>query len=230
MAVINDPNIASQVQQVGMGTGTTWVPAHVTPGPLPVGTGGAYRLSMTSGTMAAALGANSEIFQFRYVTSNSRVCLVHGVSISAGANLAATATALTSFRMTVARSWTAAGSGGTRATLTTNNQKLRTAHATTEVSDAGISTTAALTAGTKTLDSQDVGSLALGIGTGAITGAVNLQLAPKTNLMGNFAGSLAFPLVLANQEGFVIRISSAFPATMTWNFSVDVAWSEVTSF
>lgn len=213
-----------------MGAGTTWSPQHVTSGPLPPGSGGAYRLSMVSGTLGAAIAANSELFQFRYVTAASRVCLVHGISVSAGANVAATAAAILSLRATVARAWTAAGTGGTRATLTTNNQKLRTSHATSEVNDAGMATTAALGAGTKTLDAQDIGGIAYGVGTGAITVSIPIILVPKTNLMGDFAGSLAFPLVLANQEGFVIRTGIINPATMTWNLTVDVAWSEVQSF
>jgi hypothetical protein len=231
MAVINDPNIAANVQRVGMGSGMVWTPGHAVSGPLPVGAGGGYRLSMQSGTMAVSLGANAEIFQFRYVTGASRVCLVHGISLSAGPNVAATAAVLAAFRATIARAWTVAGSGGTRATLTGNNQKLRTGHATSEVSDAGISTTAALTAGTKTLDAQDIGSVAFGIGTGAITTGVGLQWVPKTSLMGEFLGGLAWPLALANQEGFVIRIgANAFPAGATWTFGVDVAWSEVDGF
>lgn len=231
MAVINDPNLAANIERVGMGAGMIWTPGHVASGPLPAGAGGGYRLSGQSGTMAAALAANSEIFQFRYVTAASRVALIHGISISAGANLAATAAALAALRATIARAWTAAGSSGTRFVLTGNNQKLRTTHATSEVSDAGIATTAALTAGTKTLDSQDIGSVAFGIGTGAITTSVPLVLVPKTNLMGDFLGGLAFPIVLANQEGFVIRSgANAFPATLTWSFAVDVAWSEVDGF
>lgn len=230
MATINDPNIAANIAQVGMGAGTVWTPQHVTSGPVPVGTGGAYRISMVSGTLAAAIAANSELFQFRFVTSASRVCLIHGISVSAGANVAATAAAILSLRATIARAWTAAGSGGTRATMTTNNAKLRTAHATSEVNDIGMATTGALTAGTKTLDAQDIGGVAYGVGTGAITTSVPLNLVPKTNLLGDFAGSLAFPLVLANQEGFVIRTGIVQPATMTWNLVVDVAWSEVQSF
>lgn len=230
MATINDPNIAANVAQVGMGAGSQWSPQHVTPGPLPPGTGGGYRLSMVSGTLAAAIAANSELFQFRYVTGAARVCLVHGISVSAGANVAATAAALLSLRATIARAWTGDGTGGTAATLTGNMQKLRTAFATSEVLSARMATTAALGAGTKTLDTQDIGGVAYGVGTGAITAAVNLTLVPKTNLLGDFAGSLAFPLVLANQEGFVIRTSIIQPATMTWNLTVDVAWSEVQSF
>lgn len=231
MAVINDPNVAADIAGVAMNSSTVWRPLHVTTGPLSVGTGGGYRLSMQSGTMAVSLGANSEIFQFRYVTAASRVCLVHGISISAGSNVAATTAVLAAFRATIARGWTVAGTGGTRASLTTNNQKLRTSFATSEVSDAGISSTGALTAGTKTLDAQDIGSVAFGIGTGAITAGPSLILCPKTNLMGDFVGGLAFPIVLGNQEGFVIRTgANAFPAGMTWTFGVDVAWSEVQAF
>jgi hypothetical protein len=228
MAVINDPNTAANIAAVGA---KAFSPFHTLAGPFPIGAGGGYRVSAQSGTMAAALAANAEIFQFRFVTAASRVALIHGISISAGANVAASAAALVAFRVSVARGWTAAGSGGTRLTLTGNNQKLRTIHATSEVSDAGIATTAGLTAGTKTFDAQDVGSVAFGIGTGAITVQVPLVLIPKTNLMGDFAGSLAFPIVLANQEGFAIRSGvNAFPAAMTWNFAVDVAWSEVDAF
>lgn len=230
MAVINDPNIASQVAQVGMGSGTVWTPQHVTSGPLTPGTGGGYRVSMTSGTIAAALAANSELFQFRYVTGAARKCLVHGISVSAAMNVAATAAALLSLRATVARSWTVAGSGGTRATMTGNNQKLSTQHATSEVSDIGMATTGALTAGTKTLDSQDIGGVSYGILTGAITVATSGIILPQTNLLGDFAGSLAYPLILANNEGFVIRTGIIGPAAMTWALTVNVAWSEVQGF
>lgn len=236
MAVINDPGLAANVLQVGMGAGTIWTPAHVASGPLQVGTGGAYRLSMQAGTMAASLGANSEIFQFRYVTAASRKCLVHGISISVTVlTLPAVSTTVLAgpftFRATHARAWTAAGTGGTRAVLTTNQAKMRTSHATSEVNDAGICTTAALTAGTKTLDTQDIGSVtgSLGVLTAVGTWASGI-IVPKTNLLGEYLGGLAFPAVYDNQEGFVVRIGAAFPATMTWTYTVDVAWSEVQSF
>lgn len=230
MAVINDPNTAANIQRVGMGSSYAWMPANVVSGPLPVGSGGAYRLSMVSGTIGAALAANSELFQFRYVTAASRVCLVHGISVSAAMNVAATAAALLSLRATVARAWTAAGSGGTRATMTTNNAKLRTSFATSEVNDIGMSTTAALTAGTKTLDAQDIGGVSYSALTGAITVATQGNLCPKTNLLGEFVGGMVWPLTLANQEGFVVRSGIIGPATMTWALTVDVAWSEVDGF
>lgn len=204
-------------------------PLHTSRFPVSMGAGGYYRVGAVSGTMAAALAANSEIFQFRYVTAASRIALVYKISLSAGANVAATAAALISFRATVARAWTAAGTGGTRLTLTTNNAKLRTSYATSEVNDAGISTTAALTAGTKTLDATDIGQVSQGIGTGAITVSVPLNILPLTNLF-DADDEGQHPIVLANQEGFIIRSGIIFPATMTWAFSVNVLWGEVPAF
>ena len=205
-------------------------PLHTARYPISIGAGGGYKIGANSGTMAAALAAGSEIFQFRYVTSQDRLALVYKVSISAGANVAATAAALIAFRLTAARAWTAAGSGGTRIVLTGNNAKLRTAVATSEVNDAGISTTAALTAGTKTLDTTDLATVAQGIGTGAITTGVALPIIPKYSLL-DADGEGQFPLVLDNQEGFVIRTgANNFPATMTWHFGIEVLWLEVPFF
>lgn len=203
---------------------------HIVNMPIAHGAGGWFRVGATSGTMAAGLAANAEIFQFRYVTAASRIALVHSVGLSAGANVAASAAALVAFRMTVARAWTAAGSGGTRLTLTGDNCNLRTSHAASEVSDAGIATTGALTAGTKTLDTTDLGAISQGIGTGAITVSVPLVVLDPTYLF-NAPTDGGFPLVLAHQEGFVLRVgANAFPAGLTWSFSVSVCWAEVPAF
>lgn len=205
-------------------------PLHMARFPVPYGAGGYFRIGMVSGTIAAALAANAEVFQFRYVTAASRVCLVTKVEISAGINVAATAAALLALRMTAARAWTAAGSGGTRATLTGDNCNLRSSMATSEVSDAGISTTAALTAGTKTLDTSDLGVVAFGLLTGAITVQVPGIILPPTKLFDS-DGEGQHPLVLANQEGFVIRNgANAWPAAATWNLGVNVYWAEVPAF
>lgn len=206
-------------------------PLHTVRMPLSYGAGGVYRIGTTSTTMAAALAANSEIFQFRYVTAASRLCLVQKVSISCGANVAASAAAITSLRMTAARSWTANGTGGAASTLTTNNCKLRTSMATTEVAEIRTATTTALGAGTKTLDASDIGQVAIGIGTGAITVSVPLNLLGSGDgVLFDADGEGQHPLVCANQEGFVIRSGVIFPAGLTWNFAVNVLWAEVPAF
>lgn len=204
------------------------VALHTLRHPQPYGALGFYRLGASSGVMAAALAANAEMFQFRYAGAN--LCLVYKVSISAGAQLAATAAVAVSIAMTACRGWTAAGTGGTRLLPTGNSNKLRTSMGTTAINDAGISTTAGLTAGTKTPDGFNMAEQAIGIGTGAITTSVGLPLLARTALF-DADGEGQHPLVLANQEGFIIRNGTiVWPATMTWKFSVEVLWAEVTAF
>lgn len=209
--------------------GTTFRSQRVTARPIEYGAGGVYGISAQSGVMAVSLAANSEIFQWRYGTAASRVAAVYYVSISAGANVAAGSAVLEAFRMTAARAWTGAGSGGTPITLTGNNGKLRTSMATSEVSDSRIASTGALTAGTKVLDAQDMGSVAFGTGTGAITVATSLVLCPKVPLFDATEES-CMPYICANQEGFIVRIGALMPAGMTWNFSIDMKWAEVAAF
>ena len=211
--------------------GTTFRAIRITARPINYGSLGMYRLGMQSGTMAAALAANAEMFQFRWADATN-LGLVYKVSLSAGANVAATAAALGTFCMAAARAWSAAGSGGLRAVLTGNISKLRTSMGTSLVNDAGISTTAGLTAGTKTIDhaTSNMGSVSFGIGTGAITTALNLTFLEQTPLF-DADGEGMHPLVLAQNEGFIIRNGTViFPATMTWVFSVNCLWAEASAF
>jgi hypothetical protein len=212
-----------------MGSGMIWTPQHTVPGPLPVGAGGAYRISMTSGTIAASLAANSQLFQFKYATAAARVALVYGITVSAAEIVSQAVSTITNLqlRATAVRTY-ALGGGGTTATMTGNNQKLRTSHATSEAV-INMATTGALTAAT-TLDAQDFGAITVAYQTGAAVADSPRILIPQTNLLGEFAGGLGFPLVLANNEGFVIRSGLVFPATMTWNLVVNVLWSEVDAF
>ena len=211
--------------------GTTYRALRVTSRPLNYGSLGAYKLGMSSGTMAVSLGANAEIYQFRW-PDVTNLSVVHRVNISAGANVAATAAALLSFNLAIARGWTVAGTGGTRAVLTGNINKLRTSMGTSLVNDAGISTTAGLTAGTKTIDhaTSNLASVSFGIGTGAITTSNNLTFLPTVELM-NVDSPSDHPIVLAQNEGFIIRNGTvAFPAGMTWTFSVNTSWIEAAAF
>lgn len=211
--------------------GTTFRAIRVTARPVNYGSLGMYRLGMHTGTMAAALAANAEIFQWRWADATN-LGLVYKVSMSAGAQLASTAAVAFSFNMAVARSWSAAGSGGLRAVLTGNISKLRTNMGTSLVSDAGISTTAGLTAGTKTIDhaTSNLSTVASGIGTGAITTAIAIPLLPLT-IMFDADGEGQMPLVCAQNEGFIIRNSPvAFPATMTWVGAVNCLWAEAAAF
>lgn len=208
--------------------GTTFRALRVTGRPIDYGAFGFYRLGMISTTMAAALAANSEIFQFRWPDA-TRLAVVQRISFSAGANVAATAAAITAIRAAIARAWTVNGTGGTLATLTGNNQKLRTSMGTSLAGEVRCATTTGLGAGTKTIDAQDIAAVALGIGTGAITTAVALTLIPYIQLL-DINALADHPIILAQNEGWILRSEIIFPAAMTWKFAVDTSWAEVAAY
>jgi hypothetical protein len=184
---------------------------------------GMYVASHLSGTMAAALGADSEILQVRWVDATRRG-VINRVRLD---GVCGSATAFTAgfgkVDMLVARAWTADGSGGSALTLSGNNQKARTSFG--AAASAGLTirgaTTAALGAGTKTLDANPVGLVPLAIGTVA-----SVQYATAIDLFN--ASFHGHPLVLENEEGFVVR--ATVPATGTWQFGITVEWARTHSY
>jgi hypothetical protein len=202
-------------------------PLHVQSMPL---TGNTYSLSAYTTTIGAALAANSEVLQFRFLSSTKTLALVHAVTFN-GLGIVAVATAAgpLGFEVVPARSWTGIGSGGTRISNINNNMKLETGLATSQVSDIGISTTGGLTAGTKTLDANAIGGILTGVGTGAVTIYGGSSLAAPWPMF-RAADSGNMPLTLGNQEGFVIRTTHAGPASLTYVARFGVVWSEVLAF
>lgn len=202
--------------------GTNYRAMRTTLRPYDYGALGSYRLSLLSGTMAAGLAANSEVFQFRWADA-TRICVVTSV-IWDGLSGSATAFAagFAKVDMLVARSWTADGSGGVAATISGNNAKQRTSMGSTLLGAVRASSTAALTAGTKTLDTQAVGQYSAAIGTGT-----SVQWMPQFDLFHADPGGES-PLILAQNEGFVIR--ATVPATGTWQFGATVCWTELAAY
>lgn len=218
--------------------------ARVQDRPLDVGTLGAYQISGTSGTMAAGLAGGSTVFSCRWGDS-TRTMLVRRVGILAQNAGTAFAAGLLTFDMIVARAFTASDSAQTTLTPTANSQKKRTSFGTTLLTDLRISNTAAITVGTRTLDAQPLAT---------VKGAVQ---ATATNYIfigdqvSTYAGMTAaaiaatsygssrcldiwfpeignsWPLVLVQNEGFIIR--ATVPATGTWTLTVEMEWAEVAS-
>ena len=105
---------------------------------------------------------------------------------------------------------------GTGLTLTTNNAKMMTGGATTALTTARISNTATLLAGTRTLDAQAFAIKSFNCSTSTNTVHYDGEL---------FNAELRHPLVLAKDEGFVVR--ATVPATGVWVGNFSVAWREV---
>lgn len=195
-------------------------PLHVSGKPIPYGSLGHYGISLVSGVMAAGLAANSPIAIFRYTGGN--LCAVTRVLFDASVAGTAFAAGVPTFGLMVARAFTALTTSGTVATLTGNNNKLRTSMATTGLGTFEVCTTAALTAGTWVLDAQEISRFS-GVSGTATTGQI---VPPGTRLFES--GGDIHPLLLTNNEGWTVR--ATVPATGTWAFTCGVLWAEVTAY
>jgi hypothetical protein len=213
-------NIAGGVSGVSLDVGTNTRAAKTAFMPPDVGTLGSYSKALNSAIMAAGLAAAANVYSFRNSTAN--VYLVKRVLITMGGLATAFTAGQGTFNMFAARTFTASDSTGTAGTLTGNNSKLRTSFATMGLADIRISTTAALTAGTRTLDTDPMASITLGIG--AVISTIYIQ--PNTILWQAPPGEQ--PLILAQNEGFVIQ--ATVPATGTWSFGVQTVWDELASY
>lgn len=215
--------------------------ARVQDRPIDVGSLGAYQISYTSGTMAAGLGAAAPIFSVRWGDA-TRTMLVRRLAFMAQNAGTAFTAGLTTFDMIVARAFTVSDTGGAAVVLTTNQAKKRTSFGSSLVTDMRGSTTATLSAGTRTLD-----TLPMVTAFGAVQAtATNFVFFPADNgpmtaaaiaATGNYGACPAdlwypeignsWPLVLVQNEGFIVR--ATVPATGTWRFSIQLEWAEVSA-
>jgi hypothetical protein len=92
--------------------------------------------------------------------------------------------------------------------------------------DVRIATTAALGAGTKTLEANSLSTVAVG---GPITASLNGQFLTDHKLFEASVVDGDYPLILDAAEGFSIR-AVAVPATGTWTVAVNVDWTEEGSY
>jgi|SRR6267154_5321542 len=207
--------------------GTTFRALSTSAKPLEYTSFGHYRYGGFTGILPAALGANSQIFQFRW-TDATRLAVIQRISISAVVSTTFFAAGVpVQVDLVKVTTWSAQGTGGTSVTPSATLKK-RTSMGSSLVAagDIRIATTAALGAGTSTLEANSMGAIAA---PGPITASLNGQIiGPGTDI---YAGDLdaGHPFVLVQNEGLVIR-SVAVPATGTWTAAVNIVWAEVAIF
>ncbi len=188
------------------------------------GTLGSYRKSMTSGTIAAGLTAASEVYSFRWApTPNTAICVLRRIGISIGDSATAFAAGFVAINAFMARTFSVQGTtGGTAGTFTLNNAKKRTVFPVTAGAGIVMTTTAAVSGDTSTLDTDPFATISTSIvataGVALVTNVQELYRAlPGDN-----------PVILANNEGFILK--ATVPAAGTWQLGVDVDWDEFSSF
>lgn len=128
------------------------------------------------------------------------------------------------FDASVARAWTVADSAGTQLTITGNNQKKRTSFATTGMGNISIATAAAVTAGTRTLDANPM-----------LTGLGRTPAAASLNDQGfesvlDLTNGQDYPIILATNEGVVVRNTIALGAGGTVRMLAEMGWNELDSY
>lgn len=188
-----------------------------------LGARGAYSAAFYTGVLPAALGANSEIFQFRFSNAGTIVAILRSVKLSAAVSTTAFGAGVPiALEMRLATGWTAPGTLGTGITWGANDGKKRSNLASTVLAagDVRIATTAALGVGTKTL--HGVAARVLCAQPGTAVGSI----LPPASVLWMRDTSEEYPFVFATNEGFVIR-SVEVPATGTWKVAVEVEWAEI---
>lgn len=188
------------------------------PYPVDYGSGGAFHMTSKSGSMAAGLAAASPIYAFRW-SSAAMLAVVKRIRIQAWVlGTAFSPAGLATFDLMRASAWTVADTGGVTDTITGDNGNLRRSMPASLLPELRHSSTAALVAGTRTLDSQPMETLVANTGA-----AVSVPILSPTKLFEKIPGE--HPLVLAQNEGFVIQVT--MPATGVWAFAVTPEWDEV---
>ena len=190
--------------------------------PQDIGNLGSYRKGMTSGTIAPGLPAGSKVFGFRWAPGpGGLLCLVKHIQISMG-DLLGFSPGLVAINALVARPYTALDvTGATPGTFTGNNAKLRTSFASSAGASCAIAQTGAISGGSSTLDTDPFATVS-----GSVPNtAGNPPIINGFDLWGPLPGEQ--PLVLANNEGFIIQ--ATVPGTGTWQIGVAVQWDEVGS-
>lgn len=213
---------------VGEVDGTAFRALRTTNRPVDHGALGAYAYGGFTGVLPAALAANSEIFQFRW-THATNLAVIRKIRIAASVSTTFFAAGVpVQIDLVKSTAWSGQGTGGT-AVSPAALLKRRTSMGSSLVAsgDIRIATTAALGAGTKTLETLALSSL---VAAGPITASLNGTIIEAGTILWQAeVADQEHPLVLVQNEGFSIR-SVAVPATGTWQCAITVDWSELTSY
>jgi len=188
---------------------------------------GAYSYGGITGILPVigTLGANAEIFQFRFVSATARLCAVRRIRLSASVSTTMFAAGVpVQIALVKSTAWTVAGTGGTNINPSTFLKRKSTMqNSVIADGDIRVATTAALGAGTKTLETLAQANLIAG---GPITAGLNGTIFPAGTVLWSAESAHGdHPIELANQEGLSITVVNA-PATGTWMAGISIDWVE----
>lgn len=167
------------------------------------------------------LAASAAVFSFRNISANP--ILVRRLGVGFITTTGFTVAQAVELGLMMARAFTVSDSLGTAIALTGNNAKHRTSLATPTSLDCRIAAAAALTAGTRTLDANNIGLQA------GWAGAAGATIAPsQDNLLQHATGD--YPLVLAQNEGLIVQSLLAMGAGGVGKFYLNMEFAEATAY
>jgi hypothetical protein len=179
---------------------------------------GYYSVSGASGALTG-VAANGPVFSFRNTGSN--LMLIRRITMGFVVTTAFTAAQGLDYQLFRANSFTASDTGGT-ALFTAGQNKHRNAFTNiTSAPDIRISSTAALTAGTRTLETAGIGIA------GGAAQALGAVMSPA-DILEQDSGD--YPLVLAQNEGFIIANGIAMAAGGVIRLQVSVEYAETAAY
>lgn len=204
---------------------------------------GCYMVNGRTGIYTAQ-PAGAPLFSFRW-TSSTALAVIMRVAVTVATTTATNVVGNAERELVIARSFTVSDTGGTAVVLTGNNQKMRTSQATSAVGDMRFASNAQLTAGTRTLDANPISSsiailplLFTGIDIGSGGVVTTTTAVPSQGLGGREMVALLsattgqdYPIVLAQNEGFLIRIGKdAQPTAVAQQTYAQITWCEVPAY
>lgn len=181
-----------------------------------------YLATMTSGALTGVAASNSTGTVFSFANLGAVNMLVRRIGLSWVTTTGYTGAQYQDFGISLARSFSVADSGGTPWSSASNNTKIRTSLAAPTNLDMRIGTTAALTAGTRSVDTNVI----------AQAGCWNAAAAAGTYIPFIWLvdqGPGDYPIFFAQNEGFVIWPQTAMGAGGVGTLTVTVEFAEATT-
>ena len=185
--------------------------------------GEAYSVSSVTGTIAAALAANSSVFAMRLDPGSPLLAFIERIRLQYTTIVAYTTPVTANRRLAIYRGSGAAASGGTA--LATAAQKDSTSSPSecnsAQGGDIRISTTGALTVTGITYETQEFATMPL-VHVGA-AGAYS-------EVIFEFATTESSPIILQPGQLLAVRNPVAMDAAGTWQLAVRVDWHEAAAW
>lgn len=225
-------NVLAQVDKSHAALRTTLRPPET-------GVYGSYRLSLESGVIAAGIAANSPVWEMRWGQS-SVIAIIRKLQMQAVVSTTAFAStaADSSFALYRAQGFTTIdATGATLAAFTpaksqANATRMSSSQFSSDSSSTrtaqggiGISSTAAMSGGTKTLDANPIHIIVGRILASAAAETI-ITPEPPPYLIDPSESPVIPPIELSANEGLIL-VAVAITGTGTWRLKVDVAWDEV---